>query len=311
MTGLYEGDDKIEDGLDQTLFTELLEYAEENFSIDDARKFILGLSNGGFQALRLACDMPEKFAGIVQYLGTMDSTWPSSCTPSTPINILFANYDSGPMIFFPPDEDTISVGSQNDTAFSFYIQYTTATVGFPDIRIPPPPTLDNLLIYTTLATKSGANAWATLNGCTSGQVDFDTVVATLDNTINANDGLFYNRTPAAPFIEFPPTALTPGDDVQVFQATGCPIDGSVSYWLNAFPTNFPDALPDAPVNASAFSALNWTEHTTNLLAWFDDNYKKCPICSSSSYSYSYDGLSDSLSATSYSYSYSYDDLCVC
>ena len=137
-----------------------------------------------------------------------------------------------------------------------------------------------------------------------------TVVATLDNTCNANDDLFYNQTPA-PFIEFPPTALTPGDDVQVFQATGCPIDGSVSLWLNKYPTNFPDAAPDAPVNATAFSALNWTQHTTNIFAWFDDNYKKCPICSSSSYSYSYDDtLSDSLSSSG-SYSYSYDDPCVC
>jgi polyhydroxybutyrate depolymerase len=55
--------------------------------IDTKRIYVVGHSNGGFMAHRLACDHPELFAAIVSVAG---ATWASAtkCKPSTPVSVL-------------------------------------------------------------------------------------------------------------------------------------------------------------------------------------------------------------------------------
>src|SRR5450755_4217262 len=44
---------------------ELLDFSLKNPAIDPARVFLIGYSNGGFMAHRLACDMSDRLAGMI------------------------------------------------------------------------------------------------------------------------------------------------------------------------------------------------------------------------------------------------------
>ncbi len=57
------------------------------YAIDPKRIYVMGHSNGGFMAHRLACDRPDVFAAIVSYAGAVWAD-PSKCKPSAPIGIL-------------------------------------------------------------------------------------------------------------------------------------------------------------------------------------------------------------------------------
>nr|AYM54415.1 lipoprotein [Phaselicystis flava] len=73
--------------------------------IDEKRVFLLGHSNGGFMAHRLACDQASQFAGIVSLAGATYKN-PKKCAASAPIAVLQVHgdddgtiaYDGGPPI---------------------------------------------------------------------------------------------------------------------------------------------------------------------------------------------------------------------
>jgi polyhydroxybutyrate depolymerase len=65
----------------------LIEEIGRQFSVDRKRIHLIGHSNGGFMAYRMACDSADLIAGIASLAG---STFldPSRCRPSQPVNIL-------------------------------------------------------------------------------------------------------------------------------------------------------------------------------------------------------------------------------
>jgi polyhydroxybutyrate depolymerase len=55
--------------------------------IDPARVYIMGHSNGGFMAYRMACDHADTITGIMSLAGDAASD-PTTCTPSQPMSVL-------------------------------------------------------------------------------------------------------------------------------------------------------------------------------------------------------------------------------
>jgi polyhydroxybutyrate depolymerase len=75
-------------GVDDVAYlTGLVNEISGAYAIDKARIFVMGHSNGGFMAHRLACDHAEMFAAAVSFAGAV---WldASRCTPSAPVGIL-------------------------------------------------------------------------------------------------------------------------------------------------------------------------------------------------------------------------------
>ena len=57
-----------------------------SYNVDSDRVYIIGHSNGGFMAHRMACDHADKIAAIVSFAGaTFDS--PADCEPSEPVSV--------------------------------------------------------------------------------------------------------------------------------------------------------------------------------------------------------------------------------
>ena len=81
----------------------------QHYAVDTARVFVVGHSNGGFMAHRLACEHADQVTGIVSLAGPL-SIDPDACRPSEPVSVLQVH------------------GTADDTvAFAGTAQYPSAT----------------------------------------------------------------------------------------------------------------------------------------------------------------------------------------
>lgn len=72
---------------DVAYLTAVITDVQARYPVDAKRVFLVGHSNGGFMAHRMACERSELIAGIVSLAGT---SWldRAKCTPSTPVSVL-------------------------------------------------------------------------------------------------------------------------------------------------------------------------------------------------------------------------------
>lgn len=69
------------------------------YAVDPGRIYVVGHSNGGFMAHRLACVASADIAAIVSLAGTMDQT-PAPCTLSAPVSVLQVHGDADTTVLY-------------------------------------------------------------------------------------------------------------------------------------------------------------------------------------------------------------------
>jgi polyhydroxybutyrate depolymerase len=72
---------------DVAYLASVIDDVKQRRNIDPGRVFVVGHSNGGFMALRLACDLSNRVAGVVSIAGA-GSDAPQKCRPSAPVAVL-------------------------------------------------------------------------------------------------------------------------------------------------------------------------------------------------------------------------------
>jgi polyhydroxybutyrate depolymerase len=72
---------------DSGYLSSLIELVTQSYSVDPSRVFVVGHSNGGFMALRLACEHADLVAGIISLAGAQNLD-ESACRPSRPVSVL-------------------------------------------------------------------------------------------------------------------------------------------------------------------------------------------------------------------------------
>ena len=77
----------------------LLDANLSNPAIDAKRVFVIGYSNGGFMAQRLACDVGERIAGVISVAGAAPSA-DVTCNQSTPLSFLEIHGDADPVVHY-------------------------------------------------------------------------------------------------------------------------------------------------------------------------------------------------------------------
>lgn len=90
---------------DQAFLGALIQHAVTNHGVDANRVYIIGISNGGHMAFRMALQAPEQVAGIGVVVAAMPANYQGP-VPDTPMNVAIMNgtrdrlmpYDGGPMI---------------------------------------------------------------------------------------------------------------------------------------------------------------------------------------------------------------------
>jgi polyhydroxybutyrate depolymerase len=86
--------DFYKSGVDDVAYLHaVIDDMKARFNVDPKRVYVVGHSNGGFMAHRLACDLADDIAGIVSLAGAVDSD-PTKCNPSSPVSVLEVHGDA-------------------------------------------------------------------------------------------------------------------------------------------------------------------------------------------------------------------------
>ncbi len=87
-------------GIDDVAYaSSILDEIERKLPIDPRRVYVAGHSNGGFMALRLACDLSPRIAATVSIAG---AAWKdaSRCRPTSPVSVLQVQGDADRLIHY-------------------------------------------------------------------------------------------------------------------------------------------------------------------------------------------------------------------
>lgn len=72
---------------DEAYLLSIIDSVSKDHAVDPARVYIIGHSNGGFMAHRMACNQSDRIAAIVSLAGMTYSN-PKSCRPTSPVSVL-------------------------------------------------------------------------------------------------------------------------------------------------------------------------------------------------------------------------------
>ncbi len=76
----------------------LIREVERNHPVDPARIYATGISNGGFFAQRLACDLSDQIAAVASVAATMPETLLPVCHPRQPVSVMFMQGTKDPLV---------------------------------------------------------------------------------------------------------------------------------------------------------------------------------------------------------------------
>jgi polyhydroxybutyrate depolymerase len=72
---------------DEAYLLNIIDLVSKDYSVDPDRVYLMGHSNGGFMAHRMACNQSDRIAAIVSLAGATYSN-PQSCKPTSPVSVL-------------------------------------------------------------------------------------------------------------------------------------------------------------------------------------------------------------------------------
>jgi len=72
---------------DEAYLLSIIDSVSKDYAVDPTRIYIIGHSNGGFMAHRMACNQSDRIAAIVSLSGMTYSN-PKSCKPTSPVSVL-------------------------------------------------------------------------------------------------------------------------------------------------------------------------------------------------------------------------------
>ncbi len=123
MLGFNAGDccgDPIAQKVDDVGFTRaLLDELQRTYRVDSKRVYATGMSNGGFLAHRLACELSDRVAAIAAVSGVMGIR---DCSPKRPVSVLqfhgtadnLVGFRGGGLAVFTPVETTVRDWARRD-----------------------------------------------------------------------------------------------------------------------------------------------------------------------------------------------------
>ena len=86
----------------------LIDTLESKFSIDSARIYVCGISNGGMMSFRLGCELNDKIAAIAPVAISMSEYLYNSCKPGKPVPLMYIFGNEDPLV--PYEGGSISFG---------------------------------------------------------------------------------------------------------------------------------------------------------------------------------------------------------
>ncbi len=72
---------------DVSFINSLINFIDDEYSIDLKRIYSTGMSNGGYMSYKLACDLSSKIAAVVSVTGSMTNETTDGCNPTHPTSV--------------------------------------------------------------------------------------------------------------------------------------------------------------------------------------------------------------------------------
>jgi len=96
---------------DINFFSKLIDKLVGNYNINQAAIFVTGISNGGFMASRLGCELNTKIKAIAAVAATMEAnTIAPNCSSNTPVSVLYIHGTADEFVPFNGGEMTVGDG---------------------------------------------------------------------------------------------------------------------------------------------------------------------------------------------------------
>ncbi len=83
---------------DAAYLSALIDGVVEAYGVDPGRVYIVGHSNGGFMAYRMACEHADQVAAVASLAGSMDGS--PDCEPTRPVSVLQIHGTADNLIFY-------------------------------------------------------------------------------------------------------------------------------------------------------------------------------------------------------------------
>jgi len=143
---------------------DLLDANLGNAAVDPKRVFIIGYSNGGFMAQRLACDVGNHIAGVISVAGAAPSS-EVSCTQASSLAVLEIHGDADPIVHYAGgtvfDRTDVEAHPSATATVAFWAQQLSCTLGLRDAEpIDIEPHLEGR--ETTVHRYDGCRGWVEL-----------------------------------------------------------------------------------------------------------------------------------------------------
>ena len=105
---------------DVLFFNQLCDYMINNYSVDGAKIYATGISNGGFMSSRLGCELSNRIAAIAVDAATMEAiTIAPSCIPGSPVPAIYIHGTTDPLVPFTGGQMTAG-GTAGGTILSHF-----------------------------------------------------------------------------------------------------------------------------------------------------------------------------------------------
>ncbi len=78
----------------------IIDFMNDNYSVDLKRVYSCGMSNGGFMSHRLACELSNRIAAIASVTGVIANSVAASCAPERPMPVLYIHGTTDPVVPF-------------------------------------------------------------------------------------------------------------------------------------------------------------------------------------------------------------------
>lgn len=76
----------------------VIDRVKADYNVDAARVYLVGVSNGGMMAHRMACEAPERFAAIASAMGAVPENLAAGCAPSVPVPMIIISGTADPLV---------------------------------------------------------------------------------------------------------------------------------------------------------------------------------------------------------------------
>ena len=83
---------------DTGFISKMIDAIGGKYNIDKGRVYVAGISNGGFMALRLACELSHKITAVAAVTATMNKYLGKTCVLKSPVSVLIINGTDDPLV---------------------------------------------------------------------------------------------------------------------------------------------------------------------------------------------------------------------